>query len=73
MEIIKMNKELKDYDTRALMIATKKLTDLYLAIEALKDDEQDFIKTPAQKAIWESLNILGKAEIENETEKEIER
>lgn len=32
-----MNQELKDYDTRALMIATKKLTDLYLALEALKE------------------------------------
>lgn len=68
-----MNKELKDYDIRALMLATKKLTDLYLALEALKDYDQDFSKTPAQKAIWESLNILGKVEIENETEKEIER
>lgn len=68
-----MNKELKDYDTRALMIATKKLTDLYLAIEALKEYDQDFGKTPAQKAIWDALNLLGKAEIENESEKEIER
>ena len=66
-----MNKELKEYDSRALMIATKKLTDLYLAIEALKDDDQDFGKTPAQQVIWDALNLLGKAEIENETEKEI--
>lgn len=68
-----MNQELKDYDTRALMIATKKLTDLYLALEALKEYDQDFRKTPAQQAIWNALNLLGKAEIENETEKEIER
>ena len=68
-----MNKELKEYDTRALMLATKKLTDLYLALEALKDDDQDFVKTPAQQAIWNALNLLGKVEIENETEKEIER
>lgn len=65
-----MNKE--DYDTRALMIATKKLTDLYLALEALKDYDQDFSKTPAQKAMWDALNILGNAEMKSETENEKE-
>ena len=65
-----MNKEQKDYETRALLLATKKLTDLYLALEALKDDDYDFRKTPAQQAIWDALNTLGKAEIDNETEKD---
>lgn len=64
------NIEQKKLEINALMICTQKLVDQYLHIEAFKDSPE-LTKTKAQKAIWQALNLLGKAEIELDNEIEI--
>ena len=61
------NKEQKRLELNSLIICVKHLIDQYITIEALKDSTE-ISKTKSQKAIWDCLNILGKAEMELEKE-----
>ena len=61
------NKEQKRLELNSLMICVKHLIDQYITLEAIKDSTE-ISKTKSQQAIWDCLNILGKAEIELDEE-----